>query len=75
MEFVYWPELVSRTENYNKDFLDNMERLLLNQPSGHQQDEYDSSREHHDTNTDHRQRFDPAACICASLGRYVPDNH
>jgi hypothetical protein len=75
MEFLYWPKSVSRTVNYNQDFLDDVERLSLNQVDEHQQDGHDSSPEHHDTNADHRQRFDPAACIWASLGRYVPDNH
>jgi hypothetical protein len=69
-----WSNPVPQTANHNP-YLNDMERLTHTQPSGHQQDEYDSSPEHHSTHADHGQEYDPTARARASISQYFPDNH
>jgi hypothetical protein len=69
-----WSNPVPQTANHNP-YLNDMERLTHTQPSGHQQDEYDSSPEHHSTHADHGQEYDPTARTRASISQYFPDNH
>jgi hypothetical protein len=66
--------LAPQTAGHNP-VLDDMERLTPNQPGRHQQDEYDSSPEHHSTHADHGQEYDPTVRTWPSISRYFPDNH